>query len=218
VECDRPVVGLAQMVASGSIDERSGAIGASIRVEGSRSSIAVPAATSANVVHIPIGVDSTDRPCSRRATVAPPSGRLRHRPGWVNRSKTGDGGGQTGDDLVAHGCVSGEKHRYLLLPTQPRSLRRVRAGTGDRDRAALGRGGWRDDRREGGRGPRPRPSLVPAHPEAARRSSDRLLAGPTRWAISARARSVSTARGAMASDSSDEVHVSHAGSGQHHSR
>jgi hypothetical protein len=42
--------------------------------------------------------------------------------------------------------------------------------------------------------------------------------GPTRRAISARARSVSTARAAIWSDSSDQVRAGHAGSGQRHRR
>jgi hypothetical protein len=42
--------------------------------------------------------------------------------------------------------------------------------------------------------------------------------GPTRRQISARARSVSTARGAISSHSSDHVPAGHAGSAQRHSR
>jgi hypothetical protein len=59
---------------------------------------------------------------------------------------------------------------------------------------------------------------VPQHAEVPRGLGDGVLSGPTPRAISARARSVSTARGAISSDSSDQARVAHAGSAQRHKR
>ena len=59
---------------------------------------------------------------------------------------------------------------------------------------------------------------VPARPKPRAARATDCSPGPTRRAISARARSVSTARGLISSDSSDQVPIAQAGSGQRHSR
>ena len=86
------------------------------------------------------------------------------------------------------------------------------------DRARVHRGG-RGDRRGAGRGRAPRPSpraRTPRSPGPLGRRSARR--GRPAEQISARARSVSTARGAISSDSSDQVRAGQAGSAQRHSR
>jgi hypothetical protein len=83
---------------------------------------------------------------------------------------------------------------------------------------ALGAPSGRDDRHRAGHDHPPRPSPSARHPKSLAAWATECSPGPIRRAISARARSVSTARGAISSECSDYVPAGHVGSAQRHSR